>query len=524
MKMVIEKKKTLSLITALLLFIVSAGVAVSGDDLSIGADSDGSSKAKGTSYSYVRDGDMSAYSSSTGSTSRVSIKKNSYTTADTLPPDAPSGLDVEDNQGETTTVQPTEIDDILNNPGMGFTEFHGKQLSLEEHPTPTVSYYRWNWAELEPFQGKYNFDLVDKAIAEAKAKGFVLAFRIKPHGGDSTPSWLIDMGVDSIAVQDGSFPDHNHSLFLQYHQQLIKAFGERYDGSPDIDHIDIGSVGCWGEWNTACCGNQETTCESYYPTEANGKTIIDWYFEAFPNTPLVMLVGGPVDYAVSKGAGWRGDCFGDYGMFSSSWNHMEHSYGPAAEHPVVGEAWKTAPVQFEVCGVMQNWYDAGFDIDLILQKGLEWRMSVLNAKSSPVPSEWRPKVDEFIKKMGYRLVLTSLTHTTTVKPGGSIRLKSKWKNAGVAPIYHSWPLAYRLRNSDDQVVSMWISSEDLRTWLPGSYEVEDMNNVSNSVVAGNYSLDVAILSKDKKGAHVKLAIQGVRSDGWYPISSVQVKD
>jgi hypothetical protein len=65
-----------------------------------------------------------------------------------------------------------------------------------------------------------------------------------------------------------------------------------------------------------------------------------------------MLIGGQVEYATSRGAGWRGDCFGDYGMFSSTWNHMDDSYGPAAADPVVGEAWKTAPVQFEVCGVM----------------------------------------------------------------------------------------------------------------------------------------------------------------------------
>jgi hypothetical protein len=219
---------------------------------------------------------------------------------------------------ETTTVHPTEINDILNNPGKGFAEFYGRELSLEEHPTPTVAYYRWSWAELEPKEGEYNFDLIDSTIAAAKAKGLNFAFRIMPHWEDSTPSWLIAKGVGSITLEDGSFPDHNNPNFLEYHELLIKAIGERYDGSPDIDHIDIGSVGCWGEWNTACCGEEEMSCVQYYPTEENQKTIIDWYVDAFPNTPLVMLVEGPVDYAVSKGAGWRGDCFGDYGMFSST--------------------------------------------------------------------------------------------------------------------------------------------------------------------------------------------------------------
>lgn len=51
----------------------------SGTNLSIGAGSDGSSKADGTSYSSVRDGDMSTYWSPSGSTGSVSIKWSSTT-------------------------------------------------------------------------------------------------------------------------------------------------------------------------------------------------------------------------------------------------------------------------------------------------------------------------------------------------------------------------------------------------------------------------------------------------------------
>lgn len=51
-----------------------------GTNLSIGAGSDGSSKAGGTSYGDVRDGDMSTYWSPSGSTGSVSIKWSSPTT------------------------------------------------------------------------------------------------------------------------------------------------------------------------------------------------------------------------------------------------------------------------------------------------------------------------------------------------------------------------------------------------------------------------------------------------------------
>ncbi|MFV2021380.1 pectate lyase family protein [Micromonospora sp. LOL_023] len=50
-----------------------------GTNLSIGAGSDGSSKASGTSYGDVRDGDLSSYWSPNGSTGRISIKWDSAT-------------------------------------------------------------------------------------------------------------------------------------------------------------------------------------------------------------------------------------------------------------------------------------------------------------------------------------------------------------------------------------------------------------------------------------------------------------
>ncbi len=163
----------------------------------------------------------------------------------------------------------------------------------------------------------------------------------------------------SVKESDGIFPDYNHPIFLDYHERLIRAFGERYGRSADIDHADIGSVGCWDEWNTACCGGVEAQCNAFYPTEANQIAITDWYLKYFAGTPLVMLVGGQLEYATARGAGWRGDCYGDYGYFGPTWNHMEHVYALAVGNPIVGEAWKRGPVQLEVCGISMSGTSAG---------------------------------------------------------------------------------------------------------------------------------------------------------------------
>jgi hypothetical protein len=145
------------------------------------------------------------------------------------------------------------------------------------------------------------------------------------------------------------------------------------------------------------------------PTQANKDLIVNWYYKYFRDARLVALQEGS-GYPNTLGAGWRGDCFGDYNYFSPTWSHMANVYPVIAAKPEVVNNWKRSPVEFEACGVMQDWYNKGVDIDLVLQRGLDWHMSVFNGKTSPVPAAWRPKVDAWLKKIGYRFVLNSVTH------------------------------------------------------------------------------------------------------------------
>lgn len=428
----------------------------------------------------------------------------------------------------TVTVVPVELDDILYNPGMGFADFHfgshNRPAVPAEYPRSTVAYFRWSWAQLEPEEGRYAFDFVDGIIAQAKAKGETLAFRIMTEYEEGTPAWLIRKGVEAFKETDGTFPDYNHPLFRASHERLIAAFAARYDGSPDIDHVDIGSVGCWGEWNTACClPEQVPQCERLFPTAEVQRAIVDSYLRHFSKTPLVMLHGGPLAYATERGAGWRGDCFGDYGYFMPTWNHMDHAYEPVLRDPTIANAWQRGPVQFEVCGYIQDWYDKGFDLERILQKGLEWHVSVLNAKSHPLPPAWRPRLEQFQKELGYRFVLRKLTHDATATPGHPLRMRAQWENIGVAPIYHEWPLAYRVRNAAGRVVVQHRSAAAVRTWLPKAVQTsDDQLRLPDDLPPGMYDLDVAILDQSGRAPYVQLAIAGRRDDGWYRVSTVTV--
>jgi hypothetical protein len=40
---------------------------------------------------------------------------------------------------------------------------------------------------------------------------------------ESTPKWLLDKRVNSVAVGSDIFPEHNDPVFLDYHERLVKG-------------------------------------------------------------------------------------------------------------------------------------------------------------------------------------------------------------------------------------------------------------------------------------------------------------
>ena len=74
-------------------------------------------------------------------------------------------------------------------------------------------------------------------------------------------------------------PVLDEPVVLEAHLEFIKRLGARYDGHPDIDHIDLGTVGWWGEWHMSQSSNAPM------PTLETQKKIVDAYLAAFKNTP-----------------------------------------------------------------------------------------------------------------------------------------------------------------------------------------------------------------------------------------------
>jgi hypothetical protein len=454
----------------------------------------------------------------------------------------------EKNKG--IVVTPEETDEILANPCMGWQTFGVSAKQDKNLPKwiPSTAYYvRWGWCDLEPEQGKLNTELLDRTLKDARDSGQKVAFRFKCCSNTveaaAQPTWLKAVGGREFQARYNHYPpvmlpDLDDPIVLERHLDFIKRLGQRYDGHPDIDHIDIGSVGWFGEWHLSSFGH------SAMPSVETRKKIIDAYLDAFKKTPLLMLLNGGecLGYAVQRGTGWRADCLGDMGGFSKKWSHMRLGYPSWITQQNAQDAWKTAPVAWESCWDMQKWVKEGWSVRHIFNYALALHGSYLNNKSAPLPDgpEIRPEIERFLRRLGYRLVLKELRHAADVKAGEKLGLSMQWQNTGSAPCYRPYHLAYRLSN-DRGDVKAFVSSLTVNHWLPGSIDlftaeffqgpkdlppgevvpVIDSLIVPTTLAPGQYVLSIAVVGQDNKPA-VRLGIKGRAEDGWYPLSKVTI--
>ena len=445
-------------------------------------------------------------------------------------------------------VTPEETDEILANPGIGWETFSrtSKQdKSLPSWIPSTIQYARWGWGELEPQQGKLNTEFLDKVLKETHDSGQKLAFRVMccstTLNAPYHPKWLKDVGGKELQADyegRGPFPipDMDDPAVLKAHLVFIERLGEKYDGHPDIDHIDIGSIGWWGEWHLSGSRN----CK--LPTQDNREKVIDAYLAAFKKTPLLMLIGGGdcLKYASAHGTGWRADCLGDMGGFSRTWCHMRNAY--PLEVSLVPDTWKTAPAAWETCWDMRKWVNDGWPLRYIFNYALACHASVINNKSAPLPQgqNVRPEIERFLRRLGYRLVLKELKHPAQVRVGGKLELSMKWQNVGSAPCYSKpYRVAYRISNANADC--RLTSATTVNHWLPGSIEmftpeffkmpkdlppgeinaVAESDFVSADLPVGQYTLSLAVVDSFHNPV-LRLGIKGRADDGWYPLSKIQV--
>ena len=398
-----------------------------------------------------------------------------------------------------------------------FKPFDGT-LKNPRYPDTTLSYCRWLWSVLEPEKGKFRWEIIDGTLEAARVRGQTVQMRIQPYINNDMPKWFWELGgkVDPNADPARREPNNNQPLYAKHFGDIIRAFARRYDGHPGLESFDIAYGGACGETG----GNT---------TRATARKLVDVYLKAFKRTQLISMLGtlGCAHAAKFKHVGWRADCLGDmrtegkgYVPEGLNWNHMYDCYPKEVHENGVSERWKTAPVTMETCWTVGYWEKMGWDVDWILEQALKYHTSVFMPKSSFIPDRWREKIDAFDRRLGYRFVLRQVNLPLEAKAGARIPFWIWIENAGVAPIYRPYVLAFRFRQGKNAHVVRVKS--DIRTWMPGDWVSADKVSFPKTLKRGEVDVDIGIVDPKTEQPKVLFAIDKRSDDGWHPLTKMDV--
>ena len=425
-----------------------------------------------------------------------------------------------------TSRQFQEVDTLFANPGQGWMS-QARAPKAEPRFPCSVVYIRFNWADIEPEQGQYNWRVIDDVIAAWKPRGTAVAFRVMTCNAHSdgyyaSPKWLFDAGCKGFEYLRGGDdptsggkrvprvePDYADPIYLARHGEFLAALGRRYDGSPAVEFLDIGSYGIWGEWHTP------------HPASAVvRKQILDFYVQAFHQTPMVFMSDDAevLNYALASGTGFRRDGVG------SPW-HEQNWIGSKkyAEVQGMAETWQRAPVVFEWFGNYDYLRSKAWSFDAAVNFMLNNHVTLINDNVGRVPPEAMPQLEKLARLAGARLVLRELAHENEVKPGATLHLEMRWANVGVGKLYHEYALRFSLLDSSENVCFSVDAKAHPRQWLPGERVVVESLQLPGTLKPGEYALAVSIIDPAGQRRPFLLAVDAPEKDGRYSVSRLRIK-
>lgn len=443
-------------------------------------------------------------------------------------------------KNQMTVCEPQISQALLCNPGIGFIaapglmkaepasirDNHGNRVApyrftpdgkTWNHPDSGVYFFSVRWKEIEIRDGVYDWSGMDEKLETAASMGCTAIVRISPYAlseQEDIPGWLRRRWP-----AEPEFPfwriDPNTTDYARLWARLIREFARRYDGHPGIASVDMAIVGAWGEGG----GTEFMDFDAM-------ETIVRAYVDGFRHTPLQALLHDPRSLKCIRGCragvGFRVDCLGDMGGFHGQrWSHMLDFYPENIENFEMGDAWRDGPVVFEACWHMNDWYRKGWDIDYIIDESLKWHISSYNSKGTTVPEQWRPSVERWVRRMGYRFELQQLSWESQGVAGAPWKVELLVLNTGVAPCYHNYPPVIRLCGSG-RMVDLPLD-EDIRAWMPdeehfSSWSVE----LPAELEPGEYEVRIGFPTGLPQRPMLMLAIENEQIDGYYRMGQVHV--
>ena len=371
-------------------------------------------------------------------------------------------------------VRPVDHGSALRNPGMGWVfhhydnsihgygEPHGQGYDGREFPGLTTVYLRIAWSHLEPKEGEINWSILDSVIQRYARAGNRFAFRLTTFEGvpdQGAPEWLREAGCPGYIAEAYNIkswePDYSAPFYLEKLANFLNAVGKRYDGHPDLEFVDVGTLGIWGEGNPIY---------KKYPLEVLKKHI-DLHRNAFPTALLV----GQDDWASSfrnpddpKSRDipiYQDDPSITQFTFDQGLTLRDDSLNVYADPKLHYSAyrmekfWPVRPTVLEM-----GHYDYAKKVgawggERYLQAVEDYHGSYTSIHANPIVflKENKELVDQINRRLGYRLNLIEAAFPAQAKKSDGLTIRAVWKNGGIAPCYGGGHPIWTLLDSEGNI-------------------------------------------------------------------------
>jgi hypothetical protein len=397
---------------------------------------------------------------------------------------------------------------------------------LDTFPGCSTAFFRFGWSWIQQVSAsKFTWDtindrsntlhqpwnsIINKWIAKGKRVAFCWDVCYPGYGNQSAPTWLRQLGAkgrwiastqaqnpDSIAdsivtdVTDENalifntlkaynwVPNYDDPVFLRYLELFIKAAAVQFDGNPNVDFIEIGSLGIWGEGHTYFSGGTIN-----YGIQ---KTHIDLWKKYFKKT-LVLVndeyadpsglchydtsSSSIIQYAFSQGCGFTDHSIHVRRLVDDN-NNIKSPFDLTIYNAL--KFWCTLPVTLENdCGVPPNGYRPGTpanDDYYIAVEKYHASFLRLHAVPSYALSTSQAIIDKINKRLGYRFQIAEAGWTKSVQQGKPFNVVLNIRNGGVAPCYRGGKVSVYLKINDNDTMpylSLIDTTFNVKNLMPSS--------------------------------------------------------
>jgi len=477
---------------------------------------------------------------------------------------------------------PEEIDDVLHNPYMGWVYIDNaipRYLDAGRSEPYILDGSAWgevsnvavlsSWGALEPFEGLYDWSLVDQAVEYWASRGKRIHLRIStapmvmPWSDFNVgpPEWLYEKGLPYMTREEVGavirYPDYRHPLYFEHLERFLAALADHFGDHPAIDLVDLRGYGTWGEWHS---GHDLASLEERrqilgrivqawvdafegHDVLLNLSNSYEWREDILPHGISINQTPKPTyeeyirasvfDVAFNEPTiALRRDGVAGY-VFDAYDGRLMHDFFEATRRPVTSEissgiqglrngdrpGYTPERAVNEALAFHSNYMMMiGWDIVGFLNSG---RNRSADGALYFYNTESQGLMQQALRRMGYRLVVTHTRLPERVHPGGALTVEFGIENRGVGRLFKRHDVTFYLMNEGRVAWSATDPMIDLTHVVSGeTYRFRSTFDLPDTLSAGEYELRIALTHGGQPA--IKLAIAGGDEQLRYPVGRILV--